>query len=89
MNLLPTFLWKLPRQKPKFNDVCILFEHSNFAPECWKCTLKGPDFKIFSVGMPAEPPSYLWFWRGQVALVPQVFSSSIYSKAFVTFLKPY
>ena len=28
-----------------------------FAPECWKCTLRGPDFKIFPGGMPLDRPS--------------------------------
>ena len=26
-----------------------------FAPECWKCTLRGPDFQIFPGGMPPDP----------------------------------
>ena len=30
MNSPPTFLWKLPPKGPKFNDVCVLFKHSNF-----------------------------------------------------------
>ena len=34
-------------KKPKFNDVCVLSKHSNFAPECLKCSLRGPGFKIF------------------------------------------
>ena len=34
-------------KKPKFNNVCVLSKHSNFAPECWKCILRGPGFKIF------------------------------------------
>ena len=34
-------------KKPRFNDVCVLSKHSNFAPECWKCILRGPGFKIF------------------------------------------
>ena len=34
-------------KKPKFNDVCVLSKHSNFAPECWKCILRGSGFKIF------------------------------------------
>ena len=37
-----------PPQKPEFNVVFVLFKHSpRFAPQCCKCTLKGPDFKIF------------------------------------------
>ena len=34
-------------KKPKFNNVCVLSKHSNFAPECWKCILRGSGFKIF------------------------------------------
>ena len=26
-----------------------------FAPECWKCNLRGPDFKLFPGGMPLDP----------------------------------
>ena len=59
-----------------------------FAPECWKCNLRGPDFKLFPGGMPLEPPSNSHFWRPQVlAPVAQVFYFSTYSKAFPTYLK--
>ena len=27
-----------------------------FAPECWKCILRGPDFKIFWEGMHLDSP---------------------------------
>ena len=47
VNSPSTFLWKLPPQKPKFKDVCVLFKYSHFASECWKCILRGSDFKIF------------------------------------------
>ena len=30
-----------------------------FAPECWKCTLRGPDFKTFLRGKPLDPPGTL------------------------------
>ena len=62
MNSPPTFLWKLLPKKLKFNDVCVLFKHSNFALECWKCTLTGPDFKIFprkhAPGTPKVTPAF-------------------------------
>ena len=44
-----------------------------FAPECWKCILRSPDFKIFQ----------------KLAPLRQVFSFSTYSKAFATYLKSY
>ena len=33
--------------KPEFNNVCGLFKPLIFAPECWKCILRGPEFKVF------------------------------------------
>ena len=55
-----------PQKKPEFNVVFVLFKHSpSFAPQCCKCTLKGPDFKIFS------PPSISCLWHSQgVSLFP-------------------
>ena len=50
-----------------------------FATECWKCILRGPDFKFFSRN------SHLRC--SQVAPLPQIFSFSTYSKAFATYLK--
>ena len=80
---------RLPPKKSKFNDVCVLFEHSIiFTPECWKCTLRCLHFKVFSGGLSLNPPSNSCFCCWQVAPVPWVFSFSIYCKAFVT-LKPY
>ena len=44
------------------NVVFVLFKHSpSFAPQCCKCTLKRPDFKIFS------PPSISCLWHSQGA----------------------
>ena len=34
-------------KEPKFNDVCVLSNTLIFAPECWDCIIRGPDFKIF------------------------------------------
>ena len=58
MNSLPTFLWKLPPKKPQFNDICVLFKHSNFCTRMLEklCTLiRGPDFKFFPGGMSPDP----------------------------------
>ena len=44
------FFRNYPPKKPKFNDVCVLFNTLIFAPECWKCTLRGPYFKSFPRG---------------------------------------
>ena len=46
-----------------------------FDPECSKCTLRCPDFKIFPGGMPLDFPSNLHFRHLQVA--PWVLSSTI------------
>ena len=50
INLMPTFLWKLPPPPtPPGQNLAMSMFCSNiliFAPECWKCTLRGPDFKI-------------------------------------------
>ena len=48
-----------------------------FAPECWKCTLRYPYFKIFPGVMPPDFPSNLRFWHLQVA--PWVLSGTILS----------
>ena len=48
-----------------------------FAPECWKCTLRCPYFKIFPGVMPPDFPSNLRFWHLQVA--PWVLSGTILS----------
>ena len=53
-----------------------------FAPEFWKCNLRGPDCKMFLEDMPLYPPSNLCFWPLQVAPVARVFPFSAYSKAF-------
>ena len=69
-----------PPQKPEFNVVFVLFKHSpRFAPQCCKCTLKGPDFKIF------HPLASCAFGTRRCEFI----SFSAYSKAFATYLKPY
>ena len=55
-------------------------------PECWKCTLRGPDFKFFQGAFPGPTGN---FRHSQVAPVAQVFSFATYSTAFATHLKPY
>ena len=46
-----------PNKKPKFNDACDLGSNTLiFAPECWKCILRGPDFKISPGGHVPRPP---------------------------------
>ena len=44
-------------------------------PECWKCTLRFPDFKIFPGGMPLDFPSNLRFRHLQVT--PWVLSGTV------------
>ena len=46
-----------------------------FAPECWKCTLRCPDFKLFQGGMPLDFPSNLHFRHLQVT--PRVLSGTV------------
>ena len=58
MNSPPTFLWKLPPKKPKFNDVCILFKHSNFCSRVLEMHSKRPRFQNFSKGQAIRPPWY-------------------------------
>ena len=53
-----------------------------FAPECWKCILRGIDFIHFPGGGGGVCP---WTTLEQV----QAFSVSTFSKAFATSLKPY
>ena len=48
-----------------------------FAPECWKYTLRRPDFKILPGGMPPDFPSNLGFQHLQVA--PWVLSGTVLS----------
>ena len=56
------FFGNYPPQKPEFNVVFVPFKHSpSFAPQCCKCTLKGPDFKNF------PPPSISCLWHSQDA----------------------
>ena len=62
MNLLLIFFGNSPPpphpHKPKFNDAYLLFINTLiFAPECWNCTLRGPDFKIFPGGKPLDRSS--------------------------------
>ena len=67
-------------KKPKFNDVCVLFKHSNFCSRMLEMHSKRPRFPNFSRN--------LCLWRSQVPLL-QVFSLSTYSKAFTSYLKSY
>ena len=81
VNSPPTFLWK-KKTIPKSQNLTMSVSCSNtliFASEFWKCILRGPDLT----------PSNLCFQRSQVTPVVRVFSVSAYSKAFVTYLKPY
>ena len=48
-----------------------------FSLECWKCTLRCPDFKLFPGGMPLDFPSNLRFQHLQVT--PWVLSGTIVS----------
>ena len=48
-----------------------------FSLECWKCTLRCPDFKLFPGGMPLDFPSNLHFQHLQVA--PWVLSGTVVS----------
>ena len=53
LHSLPTFLWKLPPKKPQFNDICVLFKHSNFLHQNAGKIMhpnKRPRFQIFSRG---------------------------------------
>ena len=77
MNSLPSFLWN---NSQKTQNLMLSVFCSNtliFAPECWKCTLRCPDFKIFPGGMPLDFPSNLRFWHLQVT--PWVLSGSVVS----------
>ena len=47
VNSPSTFLWKLPPQKPKCKMSVFCSNTLIFSPECWKCILRGSDFKIF------------------------------------------
>ena len=33
-----------------------------FAPECWKCIVRGADFKFFPRGQALDPPRNLCLW---------------------------
>ena len=48
-----------------------------FSLECWKCTLRCPDFKLFPGGMPLDFPSNLHSQHLQVA--PWVLSGTVVS----------
>ena len=43
-------------KKPKFNDVCLLFKHSNFCSRMLEMHSKGPRFQNFGGGHPSGPP---------------------------------
>ena len=50
VNSLPTFLWKLCATKPEFNDVCVLFKHSNFCSRMLEMHSEKPSFQNFLRG---------------------------------------
>ena len=58
-------------RKPKFNDVCVLFKHSNFCSRMLEMHSKRPKFENFFRNL-----------HSQVAHLPQAFSFSIYSKSY-------
>ena len=91
VNLPPTFLWKWPPKKPKFNDVCILFKHSHFCSRVPEIHSKRPRFKHFCHGpCPQTPLVTCTFSTCKLPLWCKFFFSfSAYSKAFATYLKPY
>ena len=56
----------------------------------WKVPLEAQISKFYQGACPwMDPPSILHFRCLQISPVEQVFSFSSYSKAFVTYLKPY
>ena len=56
----------------------------------WKAPLEAQISKFYQGACPCmDPPSILHFQCLQILPVEQVFSFSPYSKAFVTYLKPY
>ena len=61
-----------PPPKAKIKCLCSV-QTQIFAPECWNCSLKGPNFQIFPGGMPPGHPSNLPFWHSQVAPVTMSF----------------
>ena len=68
-------------KKPKFNDLCVLFKHSNFCSRMLEMHSKRPRFQNFSRN--------LHLWRLQVTPLLRVFSFSTCSKAFTSYLKSY
>jgi len=96
-----TWTWKLPPpppppapQKRKNQNLMMSTFCSNtliFAPECWKCTLRGPDFNIFPEGIPLDGSSLGTHAFNSMHASPRerFFQFSAYSKAFATFLKSY
>ena len=84
MSLLPTFLWKLPPKKPKFNDVtCVLFKHSTFCCRMLEMHYWRPRFQTFSREVTCT------FGTCKSRPMVQVFSFSTYSKSFAPYLTPY
>ena len=63
----------------KFNDVCVLFKHSNFCSRMLEMHSKRPSFQFFSQKL---APSVL----ANLVFAARFFSFSTYSKAFATFL---
>ena len=88
-NWLPSFLWKKFKpekklnynifmcchwiKKPKFNNVCVLFKHSDFCLRMMEMHFKGPRCHYFSGGHVPGPPRNLGLRCPQVATLSQVF----------------
>lgn len=68
-------------KKPKFNDLCVLFKHSNFCSRMLEMHSKRPRFQNFSRNLQLR--------RSQVMPLLRVFSFSTCSKAFTSYLKSY
>ena len=68
-------------KKPKFNDLCVLFKHSNFCSRMLEMHSKRPRFQNFSRNLQPR--------HSQVMPLLRVFSFSTCSKAFTSYLKSY
>ena len=62
-------------KEPKFNDVCALSNTLIFAPECWTCIIRGPDFKIF----PEAHKLHLCYKFFRSPLTPKLLPSTLKS----------
>ena len=64
------FMYWRWKKKPKFNNVCVLFKHSNFCSRLLKMCTKRPRFQTFS----------------RNSFAPSVFSSHTFAAGFLFFL---